>query len=308
MSVALTWSSVNSALATSINIYRSTAPIDVNNLPTPLANIAGTSTTYTDTTAALNTVYYYVVGMVRLGQELLSPMIIMGHYHDTGPGPQTLLRGTWLLGYFGLVPVASMLTPTQLNAQIPIPGTRTADVTVTGYHKFIRNGKILFIPNYYFTTSVQPYQLYNAGLLMGTNDNGQFPFVLSSGSMNNYTAPANQYKVATVGVYQFIVRSPKVSDKPTTSYVVLPADTYPSEWTDLICRMGQTSLAASPQDKWLDLTAVGGWYTWTQQWTTSSQMCNTVTSPNLDNVTSLPVGSGFAQIGNWLPVLELILT
>jgi hypothetical protein len=310
MSVTLTWGSANAALADSINVYRATTPLDVNNLPAALATgVAGSATSYTDTTAVRNTLYYYAVGHVRGGNELLSQVLAMGHYPDTGPGPQTLLRGDWNLGYFGTVSPVNMLLPSTLNAQIPLPGTLTADGSVTLWHKFIRKGKVLFIPNYYFASNVQPYQLYNAGLLMGTNDNGNFPFALSASSMNGYTAPANQYKLATVGAYQFIVRTIKASDKPSTSYISLATDIFPSEWTDLMGRLGNTSLAASPQDKWNDLAGNAGWTNfWSQNFTIASSMGLINGATNQDVIATSVMSNGYAQTYNWLPVLELILT
>jgi len=308
MSVTLNWGAANAALADSIKVYRATTPLDVNNLPAALATLAGSATSYADTTAVRNTVYYYAVGHVRAGNELLSPVLLMGHYPDTGPGPQTLLRGDWNLGYFGTCTPVQMFTPSTLNAQVPIPGTLTTDVTITAWHKFIRKGKVLFIPNYYFTTTVQPYQLYNAGLLMGTNDNGTFPFTLNSGAMNGYTAPANQYKLATVGAYQFIVRAIRASDKPLTSYITGITDIFPSEYNDLIGRMGSTSLAGSPQDKWSDLVGAAGFSGWTQNFTANGVMASMTSSANLDVIAALTMGNGFAQTQPWLPVLELILT
>lgn len=308
MAVTLNWGAANAALAETINIYRSTTPIDVANPPAALTSIAGNLSSYQDNTAVRNTTYYYAVGHVRAGQELLSPVLTYGHYPDTGPGPQTLLRGDWNLGYFGTCTPVQMFTPSTLNAQVPIPGTLTADGSVTAWHKFIRKGKILFIPNYYFTTTVQPYQLYNAGLLMGTNDNGSFPVVLSASTMNNYTAPANQYKVATVGAYQFIVRSLKISDKPTTSFIVPATDIFPSEWNDLIGRMGNTGDVSSPQDKWNDFANNAGWTGWVPYFKASGNMCSISGSPYMDGNTSANMGSGSNATNSWLPVLELILT
>lgn len=310
MAVTLNWGAANAALAESINIYRSTTPIDVANPPAALANIAGNLSSYQDTTAVRNTLYYYMVGHVRLGQELMSPVLTYGHYPDSGPGPQSLIRGDWTLGYFGTCTPAQMFTPTTLNAQVPIPGTLASDASITAWHKFIRKGKILFIPNSFFTSAVQPYQLYNAGLLFGTNDNGSFPFTISSTTLNGYTAPANQYKVATQGAYQFIVRTIKASDKPTSSYVALATEVFPSEWIDLLTRLGNTNNAASPQDKWNDLAGNAGFVGWTQHFSTTGAgyLINLTTTTNLDAANSLNVASGYNNTSSWLPVLELILT
>jgi hypothetical protein len=306
MSVTLTWGSANAALADSINIYRATTPIDVNNLPVALATgVAGSATSYIDTTAVRNTTYYYVVGHVRGGNELLSQVLIMGHYPDTGPGPQTLLRGDWNLGYFGLIPTTNLFLPSQLHAQVPIPGALQADGNVTGYHKFIRKGKILFIPNNIFTTLLTFGTIYNNGLLFGTNDNGSFPFTPSAANFSSYSAPVNQYKVATQGAYQFIVRTLRASDKPTNVYATA-ADIIGGEMLDLFGRLGVTSLVTSPQDKWNDITAASNnSYCNTTHW---SSLYNNWYSTNWDGYTTKSTQNGNEAGGYWLPVLELILT
>lgn len=305
MSVTLNWGSANAALAESIKVYRTTTPMDVNNLPAALATIAGSATSYTDTTAVRNTLYYYAVGHVRGGNELVSPVFIMGHYPDTGPGPQTLLRGDWNLGYFGTCTPLQMFSPSTLNAQIPIPGALATDASITVWHKFIRKGKVLFIPNAQFSINANFGQLYNAGLAMGTNDNGNFPFTIASSNVSGYTVPVNQYRVATVGAYQFITRSIKISDKPTTSYINPAVDMFPSEWNDLMGRMGQTLLAGSPQDKWNDLPVpYNSWLSNTQNFTALNTACYIYANTGHDFTGAAPTNS--AQ--GWVPVLELILT
>lgn len=59
-SVTLTWRD-RSVLEDGQRIYRSTSPLDLEALPTPIADIAANLTTYTDSTVAANTTYYYAV-------------------------------------------------------------------------------------------------------------------------------------------------------------------------------------------------------------------------------------------------------
>jgi len=304
MSVNLTWGAANAALAESINIYRSTSMIDVNNLPVALASVAGNVSSYMDTTAVRNTTYYYAVGHVRLGQELVSPVFIMGHYPDTGPGPQTLLRGDWNCGYFGMATTAQLFLPSTLNAQVSLPGTLTADVNTTGWYKFIRKGKIIYIPNYVFSTGVYWCSIYNKGLMFGTNDNGGFPFTPSAGSLAQYTAPVNQYKLATSGSYQFVVRTIRASDLPTTSFVQA-ADCIGGELWDLFGRLGPTASAAAPQDKWNDIVSTANMATsHAQQFSgaSSAWYCNSFDTP------AVKTTSGASEVTTyWFPVLELVL-
>jgi hypothetical protein len=273
-----------------------------------LATIAGSATSYADTAAVRNTVYYYIVGHVRSGQELLSQQLIQGHFPDSGPGSQTLLRGDWNLGYFGTVPAVQMTLPSLLNAVYPYssPGS---DGNVTLWHKFVRKGKILYVPNYSFGSPTFS-QLYNAGFVFGTNDNGAFPFAPSGVLIAGYTAPANQYKVFSIGAYQFIVRSFKASDKPTSSYVTLgQADQQSSEIEDLLGRLGNTLNTWAPQDKWNDL-APGTWMnsTFTQHFSSSGYNITNGHGSYMDAMVATNVQQGYNPAPGWLPVFELILT
>lgn len=47
--------------ASQTRIYRSTSPIDVGALPTPLATLGAGQTDYLDTTAGTNTTYFYLI-------------------------------------------------------------------------------------------------------------------------------------------------------------------------------------------------------------------------------------------------------
>lgn len=305
MSVTLTWGSANAAIAESINVYRSLTPMDVNALPTALATVAGSTTSYNDPTAVRNTVYYYIVGHVRAGQELLSPQLVQGHFPDSGPGPQTLLRGDWNLGYFGTLTPAQMTTPSLLNAVLPFTNV-AGDGGITLWHKFVRKGKILFMPNGSFS-SAQFWDLYKAGFIFGTNDNGSFPFALNSSAIQGYTGPYNQYKVMPIGAYSFIVRSLKASEKATSSYIAAVADSPGSEWSDLMGRLGLTSATWSPQDKWNDIapTAANS-STFTQHFTSASYAAVVGNTNYFDVLSGTAISAGSYPQPGWLPVFELI--
>lgn len=61
--------------ADSVNIYRATPTIDVNNLPSPIANIPSTESSYQDTGLIKNSAYQYVVGSVYGSDEKISDII-----------------------------------------------------------------------------------------------------------------------------------------------------------------------------------------------------------------------------------------
>lgn len=75
MSVDIKINFFSSEDADSVNIYRATPTIDVNNLPAPIANIVSTSREYQDTGLTKNTQYQYVVGSVYGTNEKISDVI-----------------------------------------------------------------------------------------------------------------------------------------------------------------------------------------------------------------------------------------
>lgn len=75
MSVDIKINFFSSEDADSVNIYRATPTIDVNNLPAPIANIPSTSREYQDTGLTKNSTYQYVVGSVYGSDEKISDVI-----------------------------------------------------------------------------------------------------------------------------------------------------------------------------------------------------------------------------------------
>lgn len=308
MSVRLSWGSQNAAIADSVKVYRSDTPMDPNTMPAPLATVAGSAVTYDDDTIVRNTTAYYRVGIVRGAEEMLSPEFIMGHYPDSGPGPKTLLRGNWKCGYFGTVTASLMPAISETLSQLGITGVATpADGNLTFWHKFIRNGKILFVPNYSFALSITWIQLYNYGVVYGTNDNGSLPVDITT--FQGYTGLVNQNRQVTFGSYAFRPRLPKWSDKPTNVYIA-PADMAVSEWNDLMARLGTNSVTA-PQDKWGDATpSATNSQVGSQNFSSAANNIVSTGGSNWDAYTTQPCQTGTAagsRSFNWLPFFELVL-
>lgn len=312
MSVRLSWGSANAALAESIKIYRADQAFSTAALPTPLATIAGSATTYDDTTAVRNRTYYYRVGLIRGGAELFSQQFIMGHYPDTGPGPKTIIRGNWACGYFGVVPIAEVFSISGLLAAIGSAGAGLIqqDVTLTGWHKFVRKGKILFIPVNRFSTGNLSQglgrwtQLYNQGLVYGVDGPGAAPQALTN--YYQVTALVNQKKVVSIGQYQFLVRLPKFADGPTDVVVPTVEEGATGEWVELMSRTGSnTTLPTTPTDKWNDYSHSMG--APTQNF---SSLVNNIRIYNeLDKIINdnQVTGVSVSSEWQWFPVLELIL-
>lgn len=98
---------------------------------------------------------------------------------NSGPGPKTLIAGDTTLGYFGEVTDTQLFTPAQIasmsgftlgtdNATVPGPGSNL-------WLKFVWNGKFIFIAKMPFRTNISWADLYAAGLVYGTRDNGKYP-------------------------------------------------------------------------------------------------------------------------------------
>lgn len=100
--------------------------------------------------------------------------------NDSGPGPKTLVAGTETLGYFGEVTDLQLFTPSQLAGQAGLylgTDNPTAVSAANGnmWLKFIWNSKIIYIAKMPFRTNISWADLYAAGLVYGTRDNGKYP-------------------------------------------------------------------------------------------------------------------------------------
>lgn len=210
MSIKLAWGSQNNT-ADAVTIYRSLTTIDLANLPTPLATLPGTAVEFVDATAARNTVYNYVIAITKGADTVLSQNKLYGHFPDTGPGPANLLRGTWESGYFGTLTQTEFYPSAELVAAIGVTSTPNNSVAQI-WHKFILDGKILFIPQYSITANASPLTVYQAGAAYGSDDFGDHPWP-GKGILN--TVGYTQNKTVTRSGYTFKVRLPKGATTPT---------------------------------------------------------------------------------------------
>lgn len=180
------------------NIYRSNTPIDITNLPTPIADVANNIVTYTDNTVEQGKMYYYAIGAVVGNDVAISRRLAIAYRLDTGPGPANIIRGDWDYGYFGSMPIGELVDNTTFKSLI---GYTTATVgPATTLHKFAIKGKIYYVPNnnQILTTSWQG--LYNLGLVYG--DLPVQPHVLTR------FGDVPQNKIITIGSYNYRIRLP----------------------------------------------------------------------------------------------------
>lgn len=245
MSTKLTWASQAGQSLDSIKIYRSNSYINPNSPGTPLATLAATATEYVDSTVLNNNIYHYRVVYVKGADNAFGDNQIIGYYSDTGPGPQTIQRGTWELGYFGELTPAEFWNFTDLKAAIPGATTMTINPATTfTWMKLAYKGKILFVPNTFFFSAVSFNDLYVAGLIFGVDGGGDLPVGVTT--VTGY--PTNQKVVVSKGEFSYMVRAPKNSASPTTTFVTTAAQTVGGEFRDIISPMHTTTVIPLPSD------------------------------------------------------------
>lgn len=170
MAMKLKWDNAN-VVANSIKIYRGDAPLDSKNLPAPLVNLTNGENEWIDPTAEFGNTYYYIFGTKTENDEVFTPnqMFLVGD--NRGVGPNVLQAGNDALGYYGQVLASDFVNSAHIYAvAATMAGLPNQAINPTWY-KFIRNGKIIYIPsqNFGFATWAA---LYQAGFVYGTKGNG----------------------------------------------------------------------------------------------------------------------------------------
>lgn len=218
MSNTLKWTNPNVAFD-EVQIYRSEVKPVLGEIPTnKVATITDGSTTWTDSTAALNKYYWYWIA-VKKGEE-----IVYGYPHMainmpyTGPGPQELKTGDWSRGYFGTVTSVDFFTNQELINWL---GVGSLYNITHFWYKFVLDGKILFFPDRYVGSGLSWNTLYAQGVLYGVDGPGPSPSA-------HGLPQVNQKRVITKGEHSFVVRIPRCQSTPDWSWV--QRYDYASEW------------------------------------------------------------------------------
>lgn len=150
----------------SLDIYRADSRLGERKL---IKNISKDLRTFNDRSVEANRPYWYwVLSKSAQDGDRLSQPLSAGTFLDPGPGSNQLLRGDWDFGYFGFVPLAQMFDYTAVQQALGIakaPDTQT----LTGFHKCIVNGRILFIADKYYTNQINKAGLGNALLPQGAD-------------------------------------------------------------------------------------------------------------------------------------------
>jgi hypothetical protein len=313
MSIKIDWSPMS---ADSLTLYWSDSPFTWNTLPANTVALGASDVTYTDTTVPDKSVRYYMLEAVKAGAATqYSQCLCYGNFSKTGPGGNTVLRGTWEAGYMGFVPAAQLFTISGLRTAVAASnqlGGAPADGTMTGWYKFVFKGKILFFPNNTFSTAGTSTwsQIYNLGLVYGVDGPGAAPFSLTAaGAQPAIAAPVNQKKVVTAGSDSFLVRIPKNSTLPTDQNVPDRSTFKGSEWCELMCSMTTAVLAADvpllQPFKWGDATGVPYPLMATQHFNSLNNW--SASNSNWSDVFPRAInGAASGAWISWVPVLEYI--
>ncbi|ANZ48183.1 putative virion structural protein [Erwinia phage vB_EamM_Asesino] len=232
MGITINWDDQTDQQLDAIEVYRSDAVINPNNPGTPLATLPGTARSYEDTTVKVGNTYFYTVAVVKGGNRSFGASQSQGYFSNLGPGPQRVIRGDWVRGYFGEIMNVDWVSPVDVVTKIKAALKSTAGLTfVTSsdrWHKFIYKGKIFFAPSTRMIYST--YQnAYNAGFLFGEDGVGHLP--------TGDAGTVNQKTVIEINGYQFLVRPIRMTDKPTTQYLTSADDFLNGEWKSTFARL-----------------------------------------------------------------------
>jgi hypothetical protein len=294
MTIRLNWNNRNTAYD-EIRIYRATTRFDTANPPEPIGVVTNADF-YDDTTALLNVVYYYALGIVKGTDVVISPIKVLANMPYTGPGRQKPLRGDYERGYFGELAPGEFIGADELCATLGlVEGTPTTVVDRDRWHKFIFQGKILFIPQVSSRQSVSWQQLYDRGLAYGVDGVGTPP----SGSPG-----VNQMRTVVKGADEFIVRLPRAKSDGVYSTA---GEDFNSEWHKLVTPLCRDS-SVNSEPKWSDYGKAeffpsGYLYNWFAE-------CNgtyALTSANGNFTTTNNAAVTNSGNQSFRPVLELVL-
>lgn len=234
MFIDLSWTDLNS-VATKLEIYRGDTPLDRENLPaTPIVTLSNGETSYRDETdILLGKTYHYVFVSSTATDRVVSQNYTVRAVTRRGPGPQSLKQGDNTLGYFGALQSGEFINGADF---VDLCGIKAFAPTIgiinpfPLWHKFVRNNKIIIVPEGPLANSVSYQQIYNAGMVFGTDDNGALP---ANSGLSTLT---KQSAMITIGKDMFRIRLMRgMTDGPVTDFITIVGS--PTEWSDLVYPM-----------------------------------------------------------------------
>lgn len=301
----------NPTAGSTVNIYRGDAELDRTNLSNPVATLSNGETTWRDNNVVRGKFYYYVFETV-LGTDKISTINFrIQATVRRGAGPSAIQVGDTDYGYFGSIESSEFINPSDLAGKVGFSaGTQTTNVVT--WHKFIRNGKVLYIPNGTIRQSIGWKSLYDAGLVFGVDGPGPY----------NAGADVNQKKTVTIGPDTYMVRLMRgYNDDYTvfasTTSVNEPIEPFTCEWDDLVYPLYQyvpvaqrmANVASYTREQ---LRLQNQYANWVQEKATSAASSSALRrgAPAVGrNAVATRTGDSYAAAGTpygWWPVLELI--
>ena len=156
-------------------IYKSSTPMTLGMLPTPIATLGSNITEYIDYDVIEGNTYYYRISAVRGNDEAVSDELMMvAEELNLGPGSDVLIAGDMTAGFFGEVPTSELITGDDLATAIGLTAG-TSQFSNEPWLKFALDDNIIYVAKKPYRHSISWQHIYQAGAVYGTNDNGYNP-------------------------------------------------------------------------------------------------------------------------------------
>jgi hypothetical protein len=239
---------------------------------------------------------------LRLGR---TPVIVGGPGNTIGIKYARTFDNQEDVVYFGEVSASELFTGDELAGLVGMT-TGVSMFSNTTWFKVLFRGKILYIPKTQIRHTVSWDDIYNLGLVYGTNNNGVAPS----------STPTNQRVIINKGVHQFIVRLLNGSSEPhdgtSGEHPIHASVSNGSEWNELMYRfsinnpLGTGDNFESYTDSELGLISINGRYSWCKEQNTLGSNRRIIRGNVSVGTISNAIGSGSSSATGWRPVLELI--
>lgn len=205
MSITINFRNRNIDALDEIRIYR-TERRDVT--PTLVGTITNDKVSYRDTTAEYNRLYFYQTGAVYQGVENRSEFFpaMAFRNNDSGPGPQTFLRGNHEFGLFGQVDYTQLPSFGVVAQAANVARDNSVDPGVV--LKWCINGRVIYTFDKPFHTGI-------------SKDNLKTLFIGANKESDVFTT--------ALGKYTFKVRPPFATT--LRGAIVGTGETYPLDYT-----------------------------------------------------------------------------
>jgi len=231
-------------------------------------------------------------------------------YPNSGPGPKILQAGTSQLGYYGTLTPAELFTPTEMFNNVGIQATAPNADSSLLWCKFSYQGSTVYIPTqpmHYYPQMLSWEDLYQAGIVYGTDDNGSFPSPVGS-PVNQRTVIAKTLESKPAG---FVVRLPAAGSTDPNSPAVAESS-MAGEIAELLTKVIAQGVGFGT-GKW-DSISSGIFATSSYHLMKTSQSGATTNTLVGIGTTSKPGSVGYTGVGKtakaanygWWPVLEYV--